>query len=399
MTRILFVDDEPMVLNSLRRAMRQMRSEWDTAFSESGEAALRAIDEGSFDVVVSDMRMPGMDGAMLLENVTRVSPGSVRIILSGYVSADASERFLPVAHQVLSKPCGPVELVDILERACALRYHLTNESVRCILGSIDRLPSLPEIYDELTHAVHEPYASFGSIAEIIERDMAMSAKVLQLANSAFFRPAQPFTSVEGAILHLGLQVVSSLVLTLEVFGAMENIELDEGVSAKALQRHALLTQAIARDLVDDPRDRDAAGVAGLLHDLGLLVLAAKLPDHLHRAAAAAREQQIPFHEAERALYGATHAEVGAYLLAVWGLPTPIVEGVAYHNNAATDGGPTIDVPTAVRMADLLATEFGPPELRGTVEPDTRLDASHLAAGVAHRIEEWRVLAAEQAAAV
>ncbi|MBC8317540.1 MAG: response regulator [Desulfobulbaceae bacterium] len=118
--RILFVDDEPNILVGLRRMLRSLRKEIDMEFAESGKEALQVMSKASFDVVVSDMRMPGMDGAELLTEVRRLYPDTIRIILSGYAAAEAIMRTETIVHQFLHKPCEPQNIKDTLLRSCQL---------------------------------------------------------------------------------------------------------------------------------------------------------------------------------------------------------------------------------------------------------------------------------------
>jgi DNA-binding NtrC family response regulator len=142
MKRILFVDDESRILDGIRRMMRTERERWEMEFALGGEAALLAFDSGNFDVVVSDMRMPGMDGATLLTHIRDRSPASVRIILSGHTELEAAIRAIPVAHRFLAKPCDAVALRETLERACTLQDLLSRAEIRRVVSTIGELPSL-----------------------------------------------------------------------------------------------------------------------------------------------------------------------------------------------------------------------------------------------------------------
>lgn len=110
--RVLFVDDEQEVLEGLRNLLRRNRHEWDMVFALGGYEALAELSRGTVDVVVTDMRMPGMDGAQLLAQVKTVSPSTARLVLSGHAEKEAILRALPVAHQFLSKPCGGGTLLE-----------------------------------------------------------------------------------------------------------------------------------------------------------------------------------------------------------------------------------------------------------------------------------------------
>ncbi|HTQ06246.1 MAG TPA: HDOD domain-containing protein, partial [Polyangiaceae bacterium] len=212
MKRILFVDDDASVLDALKNILRKRRNEWDMVFVVGGLAALAELEKGPFDVVVTDMRMPGMDGAALLTRVRDVYPGSARIVLSGQADRDAIVRALPVTHQFLNKPCDAATLRGVVERTCSLQTLLQNEATRSVIGKLNHLPSPPATYLRLTEAMANPNVSSKAIGAIVEEDPAMSVKVLQLVNSAYFGLAHRVASVTQAVSYLGLGVLKALAL-------------------------------------------------------------------------------------------------------------------------------------------------------------------------------------------
>ena len=202
MKRILFVDDESMILDGIRRMLYAERKRWDMEFALGGEAALQACERSSFDVVITDMRMPGMDGATLLAHIRDRYPATARMILSGHSEAEAATRAVPVAHRFLAKPCNASDLQAAIERVCTLQALLSGNEMRRLIGSIGELPALSRTYTSLAQAVSDPSTPITRIAEIVGQDMAMSAKVLQLVNSAFFGLPQKVTSLHSAVGYL-----------------------------------------------------------------------------------------------------------------------------------------------------------------------------------------------------
>lgn len=224
--RLLFVDDEALVLEGLRRALHGPLRDWDMHFVDSAAAALSALDQQAYDAIVTDMRMPVMDGAQLLETVKRCHPCVIRIVLSGQSSAEAVYRSIAPAHQFLSKPCDPQELVVRLNQAIAMRDLLSNESIKTIVGSLRSIPSLPSLYDELTAALRSENISLGKVERIISKDVAMAAKILQLANSAFIGARGRVSSLLQAVSLIGTEAVRHLVLSVNVFSSwIETLKL------------------------------------------------------------------------------------------------------------------------------------------------------------------------------
>ena len=355
MKRILFVDDESKILDGIRRMLYADRQRWDMQFAAGGEAALKAFEAGGFDVVISDMRMPGMDGAALLGEIRNLHPSTARIILSGYSEPDLASRAIPVAHRFLAKPCDASQLRATIERTCALQDLLCSPDLRKIVGEVAKLPSFSSTYTSLTRAVDDPESNITRISRIIEQDMAMSAKVLQLVNSAFFGLAKEVTSISNAVALLGMQTIKNLVLTAEVFAVF----VPEGrtpLDYDAVQKHAHRTAEIAGELPLDPKSRDIAILASLLHDVGRLFLASKMPKVVTDSFRLAEQRGCELFEAEEELLGSSHAEIGAYLLGLWGIPHLAVEAIAHHHRPTRIAHTGFDSAVALYVAHLLAHE-------------------------------------------
>ena len=391
--RILFVDDEQNVLHGLQDILRKHRRQWDMVFALGGEAALAELARSPFDVVVSDMKMPGMDGATLLRKVQQDYPSVARLVLSGHAEREAVVRALPVAHQFLSKPCDVQVLRDVIERTCTLQALLHDDTVRTIVGRLDRLPSVPRCYLELTTAISEPESTLAKVGTVVEKDPAMAAKVLQLVNSAFFGAGQRVTSVNRAVIYLGIELIQGLALSAEVFATLKDLPIDSSFSLDRLQEHSVITARLARRLVSDPKKADEAFAAALVHDIGKIVLALSFGDQYGDVMRMAGERRIPGHLVEKEVLGVTHAEVGAYLLGVWGLPYSIVEAVAYHHTPRLATGAP-EVVAAVHVADMLVDTMLERDA-GPGESDL-LDGVFLEEkGLAPMLSQWRSVATRE----
>jgi HD-like signal output (HDOD) protein len=396
MRHILFVDDEPRFLEGLQRLLHAQRDEWEIACAPSGETALALMQASSFDVIVSDMRMPGMDGAALLALVRERHPHIVRIILSAHAELSTALRVAPVAHQFLAKPCDAQMLRVAIERACHLKALLHDESIRRTVGALGGLPSLPRTYHALTVALADSNSSVQKIARIVEYDVGISAKILQLVNSAFFGVARSITNIQNAVSYLGMSTLKSLVLSVEVFRVFAPKGPLEGFSLEKLQRHARLTACIAARLPVPNHLVDIAMVAGMLHDVGKLIMAWKLPDRFKRLMVEAREEHWPLYKVEERECGFSHAEIGAYLLGLWGLPYAVVEAVALHHAPSRVPHNHFDAASAVYIANHLAQELdlSPPSPR---EGGLQDNPEYLISlGVQKDIPHWRAMAAEAA---
>lgn len=144
--RILFVDDEPLLLSGLQRLLRPLRKEWNAACAAGGEEALVMLAQERFDVIVTDMRMPGMDGAELLNEVMRLYPDMLRLVLSGQSDLESVVKSAGVTHQYLSKPCSIEVMRDAVNRAVALHQLLANSALKQLLSRLHSIPSVPPLY-------------------------------------------------------------------------------------------------------------------------------------------------------------------------------------------------------------------------------------------------------------
>jgi putative nucleotidyltransferase with HDIG domain len=387
--RILFVDDDPSVLKGLERMLHCMRNEWDMVFVESGEKALEALSDQPFSVIVTDMRMPGMNGAELLNQVMRRYPNTIRFILSGYSDQQLILESVGSAHQYLSKPCDSARLTRAVERACSLRRLLTGESVVKIALQLRSLPSLPQVYFQLLDELQSEDASMSEIGEIISKDIGMTAKILQLVNSAFFGLPHHVSNPAQAASLLGIEIIRSLMLTVRVFSEFKQEGLTS-ISVSTLWRHSITVGAYAKRIAEiegcEQKMISDALTAGLLHDAGKLMLAANLPEQYSSAFGIARQKEIPLNDAEYDTFGTTHAEIGAYLLGLWAFPDPVVEAVAFHHHP--DGSPASGFSplTAVHVADALDHKTRVDREAGTVAD---ADLSYLARlDLADRLPLW-----------
>ena len=388
--KILFVDDEQRVLDGLQRMLHARRGEWEMTFVDGGQAALDALDQAPFDVIVSDMRMPGIDGATLLGRVQAEHPSTVRIVLSGHAELEAALRAVPVAHQFLCKPCQAETLREVVTRACGLQALLDDATLQETLGGIDTIPALPRVYNELVAALADPEVALADVAAIVEQDLGITAKILQLVNSSFFGIKRRIADIRQATACLGTTMIRNLALSVEVFRAFEGTALPRGFSLEEEQAHANLTARIARNLVaGDKAQSESAFLAAVLHDLGRLILATKLPEVYQRAVAASHGER-PSCETEEAQNGVSHAEIGAYLLGIWGMPYTVVEAVANHHHPARVRHESFDVLSAVHVADALAHEVS-----GATAPELDLDYLD-SLGVVDQLPGWREMAAGEA---
>lgn len=399
MKRILFVDDEPRILSGLKRMLHSRSKEWALEFAEGPERALELIATHSFDVVVSDMRMPGMNGAQLLERVKAQVPGAIRIILSGESELEAAVRAVAVAHQYMTKPCDPKKLQETLARALSLQDVLVSEDLRSIVSGISTLPSPPKVFQALSAALADPDCDIDRVVEIVRHDVGLCAKTLQIVNSSFFGLARQISDIKQAVTYLGLSTLKDVVLGAEVFRQFDGAKLPPGFDMEAEQLHAIAASHLARKLIVDKQVGEFAFTAAMLHDIGLWILAIQRPEEFQRIQRIIARPADAQSEAERIQALNVHARLGGYLLGIWGLPYPVVEAVAHHHQPSVVSPGSFDALGAVHVANCLVRYAAAGDEASRSSALAGLDHVYLARlGVEGSIAAWSQLAVDELAA-
>ncbi len=392
--KILFVDDETNILNGLQRMLRSLRKEFDMFFAESGKEALALMEKDDFVMIVSDMRMPGMDGSELLTIVKERYPDTIRIMLTGQAEEKAILRTVGVVHQFLAKPCESESLKGVLLRASVLYELLSDSGLKKVISGLGSLPSLPELYEKLRNATANPEVSVADVSNIIAKDIAMSAKVLQLVNSAFFGLFQKVNSTSRAVNLLGIDTVKGLVLGAGAFTEMK--ATSKVYSVKKLWIHSMqvgqCAKMIAKNESDDVELIDNCFIAGILHDIGKLVLLDKLTDRYEETVLLAQENKTSLCQVEREIFNAEHGDIGAYLMGLWGMTGPVIEAIGFHHHLEDYRDFGFNPAVAVHVANGIYYENRPEEVVGI--PD-QIDMKQMKVlGLADKVNFWREICGE-----
>jgi HD-like signal output (HDOD) protein/ActR/RegA family two-component response regulator len=396
--RILFVDDDDLILRSIERVLKRHahESSWELHFITDGDKALDLLAQQPFDVVLVDAHMPRMSGTTLLRRVQELYPGMVRILLSGHTGLDILRTSLPLAHQFIAKPCDAQLLKTTLDNACGIRSILSRPELRQMVGGSNELPSAPRTYVEITNALSNPHASSRTVADIVERDIAISARVIQLVSSGFYGLPRQVNSIGGAVAFLGVEVIKAIVLSVEVSKMFPVSQAIPDFSIDAVQKRSLAAAQLAKRLLGHESGGDNVLIAGMLQDVGQLIFAARAPQRFSIALSTSSRGKSPLYEAELELFGSTHAEVGGYLLGLWGLPSKIVQAVAHHLEPLA-GARIFDAAAALYVSNLLSVNPDVPALEEVPARTIAIDLQYLRTlGVAHQIEDWRRIARDMA---
>ena len=396
--RILFVDDEPMVLKGLQRTLRKMRDEWEMTFASSSKQALDILGSETYDVIVSDLRMPEMDGAQLLAEVKNKHPEVVRIILSGQVEQETTFKSVQLAHQSLSKPCDADILKHKLNKLFALRNLLADESIKRIVSQTETLPSLPAVYTEIISELQSPDPSVQKVGDIIVNDLAMAAKILQVVNSAFFGLVRKISNPKEAVMLLGTETIKALVLSVKIFSEFNQKKFD-WFNFDDLFNHSMSVSMFAQTITKEEHlDKNLVNnslMAGMFHDLGKLILVTNFQAPYQKLLIEARQTGQSLWDLENDLFGISHAEIGAYLMGLWGLEYPVIEAIAYHHCPGKSLSNSTGLLTAVHFGDAFDRLRNDGNDQNSGNGWRQLDRGYLDnLGVADRINNWQTVCNE-----
>lgn len=380
--RILFATDDPNAQRALRQAFPPQQRDWEVALARGGSDALKKMETGPFDALVADSRLSGTPCPDVLLEARRRHPPTARIVLADSSAAGELVRLVALAHRVLPKPVDPAELRGAVQRGFALRELLHSPALASVVGRLSSVPALSTVYARIAEELTMPDFSLAAVGELVSQDVAIAARLIQMANSALVGLRKPTANPYQAVRILGADLTRTLVLAADLFSRY-NPQALRPFSIETLWEHsqavAELAAAVASDVRADERVVREAALGGLLHDIGQLTLASQLSGPYKEVLGLTRIEGLKNTEAETRVLGTTHAEVGAYLLGLWGLPDGVVEAVAWHHHPGKCPGTAFAPLTAVHIADAIVH----------LEDGARPDREYLSRlGVEHRWESW-----------
>ncbi|MDX1952821.1 MAG: response regulator [Verrucomicrobiota bacterium] len=390
--RILFVDDDEQSTAALQNRLWHMRHEWEMEFLHSGQAALSRLEEGHVDVIVSDLSMPRMNGAQLLERVMQRYPDTARVMLTTPGEEHLLFNSVQTAHWFLHKPCETDLLVKTIRRVCLLRSPELPYEIAELICTLERLPSLPRMYSELMDIFNKPNFDLSEVSDVISRDPSMTAQILKLANSAYFGLRGKISNVQDALSFIGFDTIRYLVLSVGVFSQFDEKRFDSRF-LESVWAHSLTTAAAAKSIAEHEGFNHGFSndcfVAGLLHDLGKIILADNRSESYRTVLATAQSERIPTWKAEHAFYKAHHGEIAGYLLQLWELPQQICSAIINHHSPDKFSGPEPSITTILHVADALAHKIKRNHNQDSI---VEMDAAFLSAvGLEENVAAWHTI--------
>ena len=384
---ILFVGGQTPEVASLKlEFVARNGGYWDAYLADSGLDALDYLAEQECNAVVADLRLEDMTGVQVLNRVARQQIRAQRILLADPGDLQSLLRCVGGVHQFLTKPCVARRLEVVLDRLQKLDAWLPSLNVQEIAGRLPRMPSPPSSYNELAAELELPEPRRDVVAGLLAHDPAMTAKLLQLVNSAAYGDPPDQSDPMAAVAGQGMDTIKGLLQLAHQFSHFNAVQ-NSGFSPLLLWEHSRRVSRYAGWIAEAEAAGEEtirfSGTAGLLHDIGKVAIAANLPRKFNEAQFFARANKLRLWEAEQQQYGATHSEVGGWLMCVWGLPLPVVEAVLLHHHPLRQSTSRFTPLTAVHAANALAKAGSLSQTAELMNMDY-LDSLRLR----HRLAEW-----------
>jgi len=351
--KILVVGADNSNSGFFKKINSALPADWESLNCTNGKEGLEALENSSIAAILCCEKLPDMTGLEMLEKASGHYSDTIRLLFMSEVNPRVVRESSAYIDQHLSFSTQPEAVVKTLENSLNLRKLLINDQLRSTIDSIESLPSLPETYNKIVAELKSENVSIRNISELVSKDISITAKLLQMVNSAYFGLSTRVESVLHATNLLGLNTVQSIVLSAGVFDQFEAPKV-KNYSVESIYNRSIAVGAKARLLAHAfglaPRYSEDALLSGMLHDIGKLVMLRDFSDEFAEIIEIAVSDSIPINIAQEKIMGTNDAAIGGYLLARWGLSDSIVEAVTLHYTPSNCPNPLLNALTAVHVA-------------------------------------------------
>ncbi|MDQ8203453.1 HDOD domain-containing protein [Pelagicoccus sp. SDUM812003] len=390
-TRILIIDEDKEQLSTYQETLAPKSAQWELICADSAGAGLESAKAQSPDIVIVAFSVQKEHGVELLDEIEKLLPNSQRFIAAKEADKPKLDDSFGHAFQFLPNPCPANRLITEIQRCVAIDSWLGNPRIKEVVAKMGEFPSLPPMYLKVVNELNSRNSSAASIANAISGDLAISVKVLQTVNSSYYGFEEKISDITQAVSILGLDCVKNLVLAIQVFSSFGRSP-DHKAITDQLWHHsmsvAVASKRIALFETEEEKQGEEAYTAGLMHDLGKLILLDAEPESFLAAREQAKEKNLPLWQVENEILGCNHAEIGAYVLGRWGMPASVVEAVALHHEPINSFGKRFSTLAAVHVANALVWERHP----GEAKPDAAADETFLIEiGKVSSWETWKAV--------
>ncbi len=374
--RLAFVDKHSSVLDEFKHSLVDERPDWSVRFFDDGQHLLSDMERREYDLVVSDIHLPGLSGGEFLRTVAQKAPETVRVVSYDLERQEDVMTHVDVWNQFITKPCEPDMLISVVEESLSLKEKPPGLSAVEVIKNLKRLPTIPAIYVELNRLLSDPNSCPEDIGDVVARDIALTSSLLRIVNSAQIGLRRNVATPHEAVSFLGVDIVKTLALGAKLFTMCDDQILrlpylknlwDHSINVSGAARKIMKVQGGNRKMVDE------AMVAGLLHDAGKLVLATNDPQKTMEVLNLCREKEISLMKAEDLVFGFNHGDVGGVLFRLWGLSGKVVEAVKFHHVPGRSLNKDMSVLAALHVAEMVSQPLGEGSYGQWSQEDANLD--------------------------
>ena len=347
--KILLIDNNDNQLLELKQELHKSRAQF--AHVTGLNAAVSALSQHQFNVVICTAMVDNSKGNAIFEMIAKKFPAIVRILIDSNEQQEQS-----AVHYCFAKPLACQTIIKTITQLSKNNQAITKDIIVKTIANIKVLPSPPKVYMQLNSILKASNTDSQKIAQIIQQDPALTAKVLQFSNNTFATGTKPMMNISDAITKMGIDTLCCIVMTAELFSYKPDIKnfsiLDE-------QLHSLATAKLAASMVKQELKQDAM-IAGLLHDIGKVVLyevneKSTALFFMHRIN---DDDNIAL---ENKIFASDHSHVGGYLLHTWGFSYQIIEAVVLHHQPEKLLLKSFGIAQAVYLANILIRKQTPDE--------------------------------------
>ena len=357
--KLLFVGTPADWSQVIDRDLHRLQPTWGLQFVPDAAQAITAL-QGTDFLAINIHGSLAADAA-LDEALKKNAGHAVRVVLCNTSDRTEVARWSATGANTISQHTDAANLAATVSRIARVQEWMTDAGIKKLLTSCRKLPTMPRLYSQVSSELSSPNGSIDVVAQLIAQDPVMTAKILQVVNSAFFALGRQVSDPSDAVMFLGAERTRSLILLAGVFTQFEGVACP-GFSPEQIWNHSLQVAALARNIAmaetKNAKTAEAAFTAGLIHDMGKLILAANVPAMCNAVEQLHKSKQVTQRVAEIQVLGTTHAELAACLLGTWALPLPVLEAVAWHHHPTRAPDKGFTLLTAVHAANVFAYELG-----------------------------------------
>lgn len=357
MTNVLFVLKDRSQGNLYSENIPAIDSSWSVNIADNTKDAVDFVRGNDIDVIICDDEVADSKGLDVISSCSHERPGVLSFLRKS--NSPTKEESIALSEKkvfVLPENLEEEGIYSHISRRVLLKSLSENLNLLSVIRKMKKMPTIPQLYHQITRELRKEDGSIEFVAGLISKEPSMATRILKAVNSPAYVLGYEITEVVHALLFLGKEATQAQILADSVFNSYPNQSV-AGLNLQEVWKHSINVSAIARrismSIDSNKKSAEIACTAGVVHDLGKVLMATNLPDHYQQAVNYAKEERVPLVQAEEKVFGTNHAQVAASLMGLWSIPFRILNSVAYHHNPTG----TMKKPPTSAMALYIADGF------------------------------------------